>query len=107
MKKIKKYRVIDKQLKLQMMELLKTPGQNITALSRDYGISKTTLHQWKSSLNMNIISSSERFAELVVNDSRRNISKATIVFENLTVSFEGQIIGSDLISIIKTLEASC
>jgi len=56
---------------------------------------------------MNIISSSERFAELVVNDSRRNISKATIVFENLTVSFEGQIIGSDLISIIKTLEASC
>ena len=52
---------------------------------------------------------SSQFVELSVNESEQllNLQEVTLKFSNLSISMQGQIKSSVLISVVKTLEEVC
>lgn len=102
-----KIRRIDASIKAEVMGMLGEPEFSMAEISRTYGISKSTLHKWKQSKSIKSTNDTEHFVELSVLSSKRKLSKASLVFDDVAVSLEGKLSGSDLVSIIKILGASC
>ena len=110
---------IDDKLRVEIMNKLFEPVCKVPELSKIYGLSPHTLRKWrynirkgpqeqaKEKVGANFTSQSCNFVELSVLDSKRKLNKASLVFEDVAVSLEGKISSSDLMSIIKILDASC
>lgn len=103
-KKGKRY---SKKIKAEVQDMLREPGYSVMEISQAYGMSRSTIHKWKADMNREEPrSAAPHFAEVKVIGSTRKLSKASMSFDNLSVSFEGKISTSDLVSVIKILEAS-
>ena len=105
------------ELKNMLIEESLQPGCVVAGLARRYGIFKNTIYGWRSRCNKSKLSSvmpelpattsgSGQFVELSVNESEQslNLQEVTLKFSNLSISMQGQIKSSVLISVVKTLE---
>lgn len=96
---------IDPKIKSEAIEMLQNSDYSVTEVSRAYGISRSTLNAWRSALN-DSNRGAEGFVEVAVLDSKKTIKKASMVFDKMSFSIEGEINSSCLVSVIKILEAS-
>ena len=109
------------ELKSMIIEESLQPGCVVAGLARRYGISKNTIYGWRSRCNKSTLSSvipelpaatsglSGQFIELSINEPEQslNLQEVTLKFSNLSISMQGQIKSSVLISVVKTLEEVC
>ncbi len=109
------------ELKNMIIEESLQPGCVVAGLARQYGISKNTIYGWRSRCNKSTLSSvipelpaatsglSSQFVELSINEPEQslNLQEVTLKFNNLSISMQGQIKSSVLISVVKTLEEVC
>jgi transposase-like protein len=107
------------------------PGCVISKLALKYGISKQIIYSWRKAYQMLMVQTypphhtiqhndamtlravptKNHFVELPIieptSKSPRFVEKASLQFQDFTLTLEGQIQTSHLISIIKILEESC
>ena len=123
MPKSKKSNKFSKEVKSEVLEMLKDPEYSVIEVARAYSISTSTLHKWKARMNqqcsisssasslstpsLSSVSPLSGFVEVAVVDSKKVIKKASMVFDDMSVSIEGKISGKDLMSVISILESSC
>ena len=109
---------ISAEVKAQVMLELSKPESGVRNISRQYGVSRATIYSWlraESAMAGCVVSSAacvdERagFMELAVieDGDHSSLTKASLVFEDFSLSLEGKLSSGKLISIIKILEASC
>lgn len=126
MSKSKKSNKFSKEVKSEVLEMLKDPEYSVTEVARAYSISTSTLHKWKARMNqqrsisssasslstpsLSSASSPSGFVEVAIVDSKnvtKVIKKASMVFDDMSISIEGKISSKDLMSVISILESSC
>lgn len=113
---MQKKKSIPSSLKSEVLEALQKPGSVLTNIAKSYGISRSTIYHWIGHSRSSLIQSSgdktslqqHRFVELAVERSiAPKLQQATLVFENYSLSVEGNIKLQNLIQIINILESSC
>lgn len=105
------------ELKSMIIEESLQPACVVAGLARWYGICKNTIYGGRSRCNQSTLSLvmhelpaatsglSSQFVKLSVNESEQslNLQEVTLKFSNLSISMQGQIKSSVLISVVKTL----
>jgi transposase-like protein len=115
---IKRKKQITSGKKSQILRELLEPGCSITKLAKSYNVSKKSLYRWRQNHELNNHHGSQiqkaadnnstgNFVELSVKESDSALKKASLIFDNLSISIEGKISSSKLSGIIKILEGSC
>jgi len=108
---------ISKVLKEQIISKLSEPDCSVADLRRLYGISKTTLYKWrheaiKQVTDASIQACGRKFVELLVEEPSNHLlesklQKASLTFDDFSISIEGRVSSSKFISILKILEEPC
>ena len=103
-------------LKREVLEALQKPGSVLTTIAKAYGISRSTVYLWKgSNLSSHIKTSGvkidhkdQSFVEISIKEpTSLKLQKASLIFENYSLSIEGNIKLPNLIQIINILESQC
>ncbi len=103
-------------LKREVLEALQKPGSVLTTIAKAYGISRSTVYHWKGSNVSSHIKTSrvkidhkdQSFVEISVKEpTSLKLQKASLIFENYSLSIEGNIKLPNLIQIINILESQC
>ena len=107
------------EVKAQVMLELSKPESGVGNISRQYGVSRSTIYKWlkceRAAVSFCGVSSAASvddragFMELAVieDGDHSSLTKASLVFEDFSLSLEGKLSSSKLISIIKILEVTC
>jgi len=105
---------IPETIKSQVIEAIKNPDCNVPALAKLYKISTTTIYGWRKEYAISLIGQQARsdnnFVELALEPAKSstiNLQKVNLVFDQFSLTVEGQFAFSRLISVIKSLEESC
>jgi transposase-like protein len=112
---LQKKKSFPSSLKSEVLAALQKPGSVLTTIAKSYGISRSTVYNWRSSTPPLLIKSRDiiapkqpSFVELAVKKSSApSIQKANLVFENYSLSIEGNIKLQNLIQIINILGSPC
>jgi len=112
---IKKNRLpISGSVKSQVIEAIKNPDCNVPELAKLHKISTTIIYGWRKEYAMSLIGKrahcDNNFVELLPEPpkaSNLNLQKANLVFDEFSLTVEGQLACSRLILVIKSLDASC
>jgi transposase-like protein len=111
---------ISRKVKSQILLELAKPGYVISNISREYGVSNWTIYNWLKKQKASVapaggsssgtsVNDSGEFVELAVAEGGGDYSltKASLVFQDFSLSLEGKLSSSKLISILKILEVTC
>lgn len=105
---------IRKSLRTKILTESFKEGCSITKLSKEYGVSKSAIYDWRSKYKEpvpKILSSTSdnKFVELSVTESSQlpHLHEASLKFANFSLVLQGQFKSSTLVSIVKILEESC
>jgi len=105
---------IPDNVKSQVIEAIKDPDCNVPELAKLYKISTTTIYGWRKEYAMSFIGEragrDNNFVELLPEPEKAralNLQKASLFFDKFSLTVEGQLACSRLISVIKSLEESC
>jgi len=113
---LQKKKSIPSSLKKEVLEALQQPGSVLTTIAKTYGISRSTIYLWRGSTRSSFIKTSEvktdhknqSFVEISVKKpTSLKLQKASLIFENYSLSIEGNIKLQNLIQIINILESRC
>ena len=118
--KTKKAKKIAVKVRAQVLEAMMVPGYVATDLIRSYGISKSTIYKWRKQLktlpeSTGLVIDSDcatksRFVEVSVKGPSTkacDLKKASLIFDDFSISIEGKISSSKLLAVLKVLEDSC
>ena len=114
----KRNKQIKSKLKSQILVELLSPGSSITKLAKSYNVSRSSLHKWRRDHKISDQHNSEvqqtacnngtgHFVELSVKKSNFDLRKASLIFDNFSISIEGKVSSSKLFEILKVLEEPC
>lgn len=115
-KKLQKKKLIPSSLKREVLEALQKPGSVLTTIAKAYGISRSTIYLWRGSTPSSLIKTSgvktdyknQSFVEISVKEpTSLKLQKASLIFENYSLSIEGNVKLQNLIQIINILESPC
>lgn len=113
---MQKKKSIPSSLKREVLEALQQPGSVLTTIAKAYGISRSTIYLWRGSTRPSLIKTSvvktdhknQSFVEISVKKpTPLKLRKASLIFENYSLSIEGNIKLQNLIQIINILENQC
>ena len=116
MTRARKRRMIPAKVKKQLLAELLVPGCVVSDLAKSSGISRSTLHKWRVEQNQqqeaaSSVNCNPHFVELKVASAtlptKSILTKALLVFEDFSISLEGNISGSKVCAIFKVLEEPC
>jgi transposase-like protein len=110
---------ISREVKSQILLELTKPGCGVRNISRQYGVSRGAIYKWLKDQRASVAADRSdpaasdndrnKFVELSVVDSaaHSSLTKASLVFQDFSLSLEGNLSSSKLISILKILEVTC
>jgi transposase-like protein len=109
---------ISEKIKSQILLELSKPGYVVSNLSRQYGVSSWIIYKWlkeekapvaPAGGGSSVAGEWSEFVELSVLESGApsGLTKASLVFQDFSLSLEGKVSSSKLISILKILEVTC
>lgn len=105
---------IPSKIKAEILTALSKPDCIMSQLARTYGISVFTISQWRKEYQevwSNIrqeCTQVNNFAEVSVKEEGdKKLQKASLTFNNVTISIEGGIRSETLVEIIKLVEGRC
>ena len=112
---MQKKKPIPSSLKSEVLAALQKPGSVLTSIAKSYGISRSTIYTWRSSTTSLLVKPGDEiaykqpsFVELAVETSiAPKLQNANLVFENYSLSIEGNIKLQNLIQIINILGSPC
>ena len=105
---------ITSKIKAEIITALSKPDCVMSELGRKYGISVSTISQWRQDYEelLSVVGHKEsnvnNFVEVRVKDEGdKRLEKALLVYNNFSLSIEGGIRSETLLGIIKLVEESC
>ena len=100
---------IPEELKERIIEESLSKDCVVSDLAKRYNLSSETIYTWRSAYKkLSSVANSAEFVELSVSESVcSTLQLASLKFDNVSVTMEGRIKSSVLVSIISLLEESC
>ena len=107
---------ISAEVKSQVMIELAKGEFGVRNISMRYGVSRAAIYSWLKAERAEaavgsdeFVNNSAGFVELSIAEPQANsgLTKASLVFQDFSLSLEGKLSSGKLISIIKILEVSC
>ncbi len=107
---------ISAEVRSQVMLELAKGECGVRNISMRYGVSRAAIYNWLKEERAAVgvgsdvsVNESTEFVELSVAESEAHsgLTKASLVFQDFSLSIEGKLSSSKLISIIKILEVTC
>jgi len=100
---------IPEELKERIIEESLSEDCVISDLAKRYNLASETIYSWRSAYKKLVsVGNSAQFVELSVSESAcSTLQSASFKFDNISVTIEGRIKSSVLVSIISLLEESC
>lgn len=100
---------IPEELKERIIEESLSEDCVVSDLAKRYNLASETIYTWRSAYKkLNSVGNSTEFVELSVSETVcSTLQSASLKFDNVSVTMEGRIKSSVLVSIISLLDASC
>ena len=95
--------MVPAEIRAKILAELELPGCVVSELANSYNVSTTSIYNWRREAKVN---SANKFALLSIKEPlpSSSLQKASLIFEQFSLSLEGNIKTKALLSIIQILE---